>query len=193
LTLGEEVKTHLFYTFLVIFAATAVITLLGVTNVIVIREGHLTALITAFLIELAGAVIAIFKSANFFSPEKSQISSEEKVWESIRKLDTAFGYAEDRLNTQAIHFHSRLLAAQHLGPTPRTDVMALVAQIEPLVGKIPASVIDEALGVIADILEKDVRIGSSEHATLISLCKRLPTEFSGSSSRLLNALEKRKA
>jgi len=187
------VKTHLFYTFLVIFAATAVITLLGVTNVIAVRDGYLTGLVTAFLIELAGAVIAIFKSANFFSPEKSEISVEAKVWESIRKLDTAFGYVKDRQDAQAIHFQARLLASQHLGPTPRTDIMALVAQIEPLVGKVPSSVIDETLGVIADILEKDVRIGASEQATLTSLCKRLPVEFSGSSSRLLNVLEKKRA
>ena len=57
-------KAHLFYTFLAIFVATSVVTLLGVTNVIAVREGHLTALITAFLVELAGAVIAIFKGRN---------------------------------------------------------------------------------------------------------------------------------
>jgi hypothetical protein len=186
-------KTHLFYTFLVIFAATAVITLLGLTNVIMIREGYLTGLVTAFLIELAGAVIAIFKSANFFTAEKSEISSEAKVWESIRKLDTALGYAEDRLNAQAIHFQARLLASRHLVPTPRTDIMALVTQIESLVGKIPPSAIDESLGVIADILDGDVRIGTGEQATLVSLCKRLPVEHSGSSSRLLNVLERKKA
>ena len=71
--------------------------------------------------------------------------------------------------------------------------MALVAQIERLVGKVPSSVIDEALVVIADILEKDVRIGSSEQATLTYLCKRLPVEYSGPSSRLLDVLEKKRA
>jgi hypothetical protein len=186
-------KTHLFYTFLVIFAATSVVTLLGVTSVITIREGYLTALVTAFLVELAGAVIAIFKSADFFASEKIEITAEEDIRNSIRKLDTAFGYADDRLNAQAIHFQSRLLATQHLGPTPRTDIMKLVAQIGPLVGKIPSPVIDEALDVIADILEKDVHIGLSERAALISLCKRLPTEFAGSSSRLVHALEKTNA
>lgn len=186
-------KTHLFYTFLVIFGATAVITLLGVTNVITVREGYLTALVAAFLIELAGAVIAIFKSANFFAQEKSEISAEAKIWESIRKVDTAFGYLEDRLNEQAIHFQSRLLASQHLRPTPRTDIVALVAQISPLVGKVHSSVIDEALGVIADMLERDVQIGSLEQAGLTTLCKKLPVEFSGSSSRLLYVLETKRS
>lgn len=186
-------KTHLFYTFLVIFAATAVITLLGVTNVITIREGYLTGLVTAFLIELAGAVIAIFKSANFFAAEKVELSSESKIWESIRKLDTAFGHINRQQNAQDIHFQCRLLASKHLGPTPETDIMVLVTQLKPLVGKIHPSVVDEALGVIADMLEKNVRIGSSVEATLITFCKQLPVEFSGSSSRLLNALGTRKA
>lgn len=190
--LSKFVKKHLFYTFLFIFAATAVITLLGVTNVITIREGYLTGLVTAFLIELAGAVIAIFKSANFFSAETDELSSEAKVWESIRKLDTAFGHINRQQSAQEIHFQSRLLATKHLSPTPETDIMLLVTQLKPLVGKIHPSVIDEALGVIADVLEKNVRINPVLEATLITFCKQLPAEFSGSSSRLLSSLGTKK-
>ena len=186
-------KTHLFYTFLVIFAATSVVTLLGVTSVITIREGYLTALVSAFLIELAGAVIAIFKSADFFASEKNQITAEEDIRSSIRKLDAAFGYLDDRLKAQAIHFQSRLLASQHVTPTPRTDIMVLSSQIEANVGKIHPDVIKEALGAIADVLETKVHIGSGEKATLVSLCKSLPTEFAGPSSRVLHALESKNA
>ena len=186
-------KTHLFYTFLVIFAATSVVTLLGVTSVIVIREGYLTALVSAFLIELAGAVIAIFKSADFFGSEKNHVSAEEDLRNSIRKLDAAFGYLDDRLKAQAIQFQSRLLASQHLPPTPRTDIMVLVSQIESHVGKIHPDVIKEAIGAIADVLEAKVHIGSSEKAALVSLCKSLPTEFTGPGSRVLQALESRNA
>ena len=109
-------KTHLFYTFLVIFAATAVVTLLGVTGVIAIQDGYLTALVGAFLIELAGAVIAIFKGADFFASEKNQITAEESIRGSIRKLDAAIGHLDDRQRAQALHFQSRLLASQHLTP-----------------------------------------------------------------------------
>lgn len=186
-------KTHLFYTFLVIFAATSVVTLLGVTSVITIREGYLTALVSAFLIELAGAVIAIFKSADFFASEKSQITTEEKIWTSIRKLDTAFGYLDDTLKAQAIHFQSRLLASPHVTPTPRTEIMVLAHQIEKNVGKIHPDVIKEALGAIADVLEADVHIGSHENATLVSLCASLPKEFAGVSSRLLKLVEAKNA
>jgi len=186
-------KAHLFYTFLVIFAATSVITLLGVTSVITIREGYLTALISAFLIGLAGAVIAIFKGANFFASERNQITAEDDIRNSIRKLDTAIGYLHDSLKAQAIHFQSRLLASRHLTPTPRTDIMVLVHQIEAGVGKIHRDAIDEALSAIADVLEAKVHIGSGEKAALVSLCKTLPTEFAGPTSRLLQALESKNA
>jgi len=62
-------KRHLFYTFLWIFAATCVVTLLGVMGVLHISDGYLNALFTAFIIELGGAVIAIFKGAKFFIEE----------------------------------------------------------------------------------------------------------------------------
>jgi hypothetical protein len=186
-------KTHLFYTFLAIFAATSVVTLLGVTNVIPIHEGYLTALVSAFLLELAGAVIAIFKSANFFASEKSEITIEDDLRGSIRKLDAAFGYIHDRQQAQEIHFHSRLLAAQNLAATPRTDIMILVTLIGRRDKKIPAEVISEALTVIADVLEAKIHIGSSERAALVTLCKTLPAELAGPTDRILHVLQSPKA
>ena len=64
---GGRVKAHLFYTFLAIFAVTAVITLLGITGTISIRDQYLAPLFGAFLIELTGAVIALYRRADFFS------------------------------------------------------------------------------------------------------------------------------
>ena len=182
-------KAHLFYTFLVIFAATALVTLLGVTNVIVIKDGYLTALVSAFLIELAGAVIAIFKSADFFDRNENKISTEADIRNSIRKLDTAFGYLDDCLKTQTLHFQSQLLALQHRTPTPRTDIMVLIHQIKKNKGKVHPEAIKEALGAIADVLEAKVHIGSVEKSALLSLSKLLQPEFEGESSRLLNALK----
>ena len=59
-------KRHLFYTLLVIFAITSLITLLGVTGIIHIVDGYLWPLVGAFLIELAGAILAVFRRAEFF-------------------------------------------------------------------------------------------------------------------------------
>jgi hypothetical protein len=187
------VKTHLFYTFLVIFAATAIVTLLGVTNVIVIREGYLTALVSAFLIELAGAVIAIFKSANFFAPEESGIAAEEDIRASIRKLDAAFGFLHDRQKAQEIHFHSRMLASQHLAPTPRTDIMVLLSLLEKRDDKLSSELVAEALGAIADVLNAKVHIGSSVKSRLVSFCRSLPSELAGAGERVLHALDEKQA
>lgn len=67
--------------------------------------------------------------------------------------------------------------------------MALSSQIKANVGKVHPNVIEEALGAIADVLEAKVHIGSAEKSTLVSLCKSLPAEMAGSSSRVLHALE----
>jgi hypothetical protein len=56
----------LFYTFLIIFAVTAIVTLLGAVKVVSIDPENLRWLLGAFLIELAGAVVALFRSAPFF-------------------------------------------------------------------------------------------------------------------------------
>jgi hypothetical protein len=60
----------LFYTFLSIFALAAVITLLGILECVKIKSGYLNALVSIFVVELAGAVIALFKKANFVSDEE---------------------------------------------------------------------------------------------------------------------------
>jgi hypothetical protein len=66
-------KRHLFYTILAVFIVTSVVTLLGVTGVIHISDGYLTALLSAFLVQSAGAVLAVFKRADFFSEDTRSI------------------------------------------------------------------------------------------------------------------------
>jgi hypothetical protein len=90
-------KRHLFYTILAIFIVTSVVTLLGVTGVIHIADGYLTALLSAFLIQSAAAVLAVFKRADFFSENEdvfdsgtfdapnSQISSLSKKAKTLLK------------------------------------------------------------------------------------------------------------
>ncbi|MEK7726855.1 MAG: cell division protein ZapB [candidate division KSB1 bacterium] len=84
-------KKHLYYTFLVIFVATTVVTLLGVTGVVRIPDGYLTPLFTAFLVELAGAVVAIFLRADFFSDD------EHKYVETIRRVQEEHRQTQERL------------------------------------------------------------------------------------------------
>ena len=84
-------KKHLFYTFLAIFVATAVVTLLGVTGVIHVSDGPLTALITAFLVESAGAVVAIFRKADFFT------DNDEQHAEAMARIQKQLTEMQERL------------------------------------------------------------------------------------------------
>ena len=62
----ETRKKHLFYVFLAVFAATAAVTLLGITKVVTVDDFYLKGLFAALLIELVGCVIALFKGTDFF-------------------------------------------------------------------------------------------------------------------------------
>ena len=56
----------LFFTFLAIFVATALVTLLGITKRIDVEEKFLRPLFTTLILEVVGAVISLFLAANFF-------------------------------------------------------------------------------------------------------------------------------
>lgn len=79
-------KAHLFYTFLLIFIATAIITLLGITKVIFIEEFYLHGLFVSLIIELVGAVIGISKKADFFGESgKLEVTVQEAPHLKIEK------------------------------------------------------------------------------------------------------------
>ena len=59
-------KIILFYTFLIVFVATAVITLLGVIKKVSIREKYLNTLFFILLVQLVGSVIGLYKTTDFF-------------------------------------------------------------------------------------------------------------------------------
>lgn len=69
----KMMKGTLFVVILLFFAAATIITLLGITGVIKVPESYLTPLFIAFIIELAGAVFAIVKGANFFDEPELDI------------------------------------------------------------------------------------------------------------------------
>src|SRR5690606_4876203 len=97
----------------------------------------------------------------------------------------------DRQRAQEIHLHSRLLASQHLAPTPRTDIMVLLSLIEKRDDKLPSEVVAEALSAIADVLDAKVHIGSGERARLVSLRKSLPVELAGPAERVIHARDEK--
>ncbi len=77
-------KKHLFFIFLFIFIATAVLTLLGVTQVISIPDKYLNILFGSLIILLVGSVIGLYRATDFFksttdAPEKSELKSPEEI------------------------------------------------------------------------------------------------------------------
>lgn len=62
----------LFYSFIAIFIVTAVVTLLGVVGAIDIPTTQLNMLLGAFLLELAGAVVALYRRTDFFQPPPTE-------------------------------------------------------------------------------------------------------------------------
>ena len=104
----ESMKVHLFYTLLVIFAATALVTLLGITGVVHIADGYLTALVTAFLIESAGAVLALFRRAEFFPESQAeQAHSEDQLREQHATEMALLAERHARQIDQLAHAHAK--------------------------------------------------------------------------------------
>jgi septal ring factor EnvC (AmiA/AmiB activator) len=85
-------KKHLFYTFLAIFVVTTIVTLAGIVGAAHISGGYLTALVSAFLIESAGAVVAIFRQADFF------IDDEKKHADTIARMQNEYDSLQKRLD-----------------------------------------------------------------------------------------------
>ncbi len=65
-----QMKRHLFYLFLVVFACTALLTLLGIAGVILINDFYLKGLYSVLLVELIGAVVGLFRATSFFMTRK---------------------------------------------------------------------------------------------------------------------------
>ncbi len=65
----------LFWIFVTIFSATAIITFLGITNVIKINKNYLTAMFSALILEVVAAVILVFQSFDFAGPEAVDLNA----------------------------------------------------------------------------------------------------------------------
>jgi hypothetical protein len=80
-------KTILFFIFIGIFAAAAVITLLGVAGKLQVRDAYLKALFSALLLGLVAAVIGLFKNFDFSEPRQGPITRIADVTNKDLTLD----------------------------------------------------------------------------------------------------------
>ncbi len=81
-------KEALFYSFLAIFVATAVVTLLGLTGYLKIRTEFLKALVASLVLELAVSVIALYRATDFFDGVKFERyvkpNQQEYIWKDAK-------------------------------------------------------------------------------------------------------------
>ncbi len=126
-------KKSLFYTFLAIFVVTTIVTLAGIIGLAHISGGYLTALVTAFLIESAGAVVAIFRKADFFPDDENKhadtIERMRKEYDALKeRLDQAESLnGQLQGNIERISKENHQLGAQHAELTSlRFRILALL-------------------------------------------------------------------
>jgi len=83
----ENQRAILFAVFVGIFCVTAIITLLGITGKLKIREGYLKALFSALILQVIGIIIALAKTTlTPTSPEEYQ------VWTVMGKMDLSHSH-----------------------------------------------------------------------------------------------------
>ncbi len=119
-------KRQLFYSLLSVYIATAVITLLGVIGVFSVSGGILGTLVTALLVQTAGAVIALSRSVDVFGDDEQVLAATNAGLE--RELRQLRGEQEELLEEckQAKAERDELGAALSEYDCARNEVLALV-------------------------------------------------------------------
>jgi hypothetical protein len=106
----------LFYSFIIIFIVTAAVTLLGVTGRISIPPTQLTMLLGAFLVEVAAAVIALYKRTDFFRPQPGKLAGS--LGSAIEEFDKISDEIKATLRNEALdptHFHGFMIRRSPAG------------------------------------------------------------------------------
>ncbi len=94
----------IFYIFVIIFSITAIITFLGITNIIkTIRTRYLNALFAALVLEVVAAVIVTYKQIDFGCKEDERIAV---LCEGVTEIDPAAN------NDQKVRFLKTLIDSQ---------------------------------------------------------------------------------
>ena len=111
-------KKPFFYTFLAIFAATALLTLLGVADVVKIKEGYLNALFTGLILQLVAAIVGLFRSTRFFGDSLYQNLDDYQPSRDARRLLHTLVFHQEKMDP-ALKTQFGLRVAPSSGDFPR--------------------------------------------------------------------------
>lgn len=113
-------KKTLFFTFILLFVATATITLLGLINLINIDSEYLEKLFYLLIVEVISPVIVLFKTTDFFdgNPVKNNEPEDSKI--SVVMLPkTSFPRKSDPHNCTVTIFNQDTDEERHIKTTPK--------------------------------------------------------------------------
>uniref|UniRef100_UPI0032168C66 class I SAM-dependent methyltransferase n=1 Tax=uncultured Draconibacterium sp. TaxID=1573823 RepID=UPI0032168C66 len=111
--MGKQ-KNILLYTFIFVFIATMIVTLLGITKLITIDKEYLDKLFYALLIEAALPVITLFKKTKFFDNDSKTEVLEEKVYslsDSISFYNAIYDVYDEENSKELIETHRNVIKA----------------------------------------------------------------------------------
>lgn len=113
----------LFWIFVTIFSATAIITLLGITNVIKIQSNFLTAMFSALILEVVAAIILMFNSFDFTGE-----SGQTNYVEILQKANI-----NTPLNTRdTAYYIAQLIKNSNNGEPVESELLALNNELDSL-------------------------------------------------------------
>lgn len=133
----------LFYSFIAIFVATTVVTLLGVVGAVRVGETQLNMLLSAFLVALAGVVVGKYRRTDFFTRTTAKLTTS--LGSTIEAFDSISDEIEAALKNQPPnpdHLHSYLIrragdsvaAYQKMTVIKETDLEQLPKKERDLIG-----------------------------------------------------------
>ena len=93
-------RAVLFTVFIAVFGLTALVTLAGLIGWVTLADGYLKALVGAFLLQLAAAVITAFRSAKLFDvPKHTTLDEYAPDGDALRLLATLWRYQKEHFPT----------------------------------------------------------------------------------------------
>jgi hypothetical protein len=127
-------KVHLFYTFLSVFIITTIVTLLGVTGVIAIKDSHLKLLAAAFFIELVGAVIAILRVASFRDPAPQKASQfDAYARDAMERIESRNQVLREQVRELHVHLEEEIFNAATIGRPSGSSRAITQKDVQPVV------------------------------------------------------------
>jgi hypothetical protein len=169
----------LFYTVLAIFAATAIVTLLGITGYLSVEPTILKGLVGTLLLESAAAAVGLFKATDFFSLDNEK-STREALNRRIETLQSDLSLAsnkadnlEEKNNTLEERLRASVALEKRIWAALNSADQVTLETVYRLVGTQSGSERNEVQAIVGQFLQEG-RIKPSGNSGYYSVAKSTP-------------------